>query len=334
MQENPVLVEVLRGDVIESYHRGAVAVVDGEGRYRLSLGDITADHFPRSSLKLIQVLPLLESGAADALGLSQSQLALCCSSHNGEPLHTDMVDEWLESFALEDDVLECGVVLPMRTVIAHEMLKAGSEPRRCHHMCSGKHMGMLSLCKHKGYTLHQYSDYKHPSQQDWLKVLEDLSGVQIDDMAWDYDGCGLPAVSLPLEKMALAQAQFFNPDQPKVRRLAMRRVLQAVVRHPEYLAGTNRLCTDIVKASNGNIIVKTGAEGYFVGVVPSENTGFALKIDDGATRASNAAIGGLISKMGWERFLTRSDLQQYFNPNIQNSQGRTVGQLRASTIWH
>lgn len=334
MQENPVLIDVLRGDVVESKHRGAVVVVDEGGELRFSLGDITQAQFPRSSLKLIQVLPLIESGAADALGLSESQLALCCASHNGEALHAGIVNEWLETFSLQDDALECGVTLPMRTATAHEMLKTGHSPHRCHHNCSGKHMGMLSLCKYKGYPLRHYSDYKHPSQQDWMQVLSELSGVAIKDMPWDYDGCGMPAVALPLERMAFAMAQFFNPDQPEIRRLAMQRVLKVITRYPENIAGTERLCTDLVKASNGEIIVKTGAEGYFVGVVPSEKVGFALKIDDGATRASDAAIGGLIHKMGWSHLMTGSDLQRYFNPVVQNSQGRTVGQLRASRIWN
>ncbi len=333
MKENPVLVEVLRGDIVESKHRGTVAVVNADGQLKFSLGDITKAHFPRSSLKLIQVLPLIESGGVDALGLSESQVALCCASHNGEVLHTRLVNDWLASFTLKDDALECGATLPMRTETAHDMLKTGKDPHRCHHNCSGKHMGMLSLCKHKGYPLRHYSDYKHPSQQDWLAVLSELSGVAVEDMPWDYDGCGLPAVALPLEKMALAQAQFFNSSLPEFRRAAMQRVLNAIKRYPENIAGTDRLCTDLIKASNGEIIVKTGAEGYFVGVVPSENTGFALKVDDGATRASNAAIGGLIRKMGWSHLVTGSDLQQYFNPVIQNSQGRTVGELRASEVW-
>lgn len=333
MKENPVLVEVLRGDVVESKHRGTVAVVDESGKLKFSLGNIAKTHFPRSSLKLIQVLPLIESGGADALGLSESQLALCCASHNGEALHTGIVNEWLESFSLQDDALECGATLPMRKATAHKMLKAGDSPNRCHHNCSGKHMGMLSLCKYKGYPLRHYSDYKHPSQQEWIQVLSELSGVAMENMPWDYDGCGMPAVALPLERMAFAQAQFFNPNQPKVRRLAMQRVLQAITHYPENIAGTDRLCTDLAKASNGKIIVKTGAEGYFVGVVPSEKVGFALKIDDGATRASDAAIGGLIHKMGWSQLVTGSELQQYFNPVVQNSQGRTVGQIRASTIW-
>lgn len=333
MQENPVLVEALRGGITESKHRGAVAVVDEAGCLRYSLGDISGIHFPRSSLKLIQVLPLLESGAADALVLSDSQLALCCASHNGEVLHANMVKDWLNFFSLEDDALECGVSLPMRESAVHEMLKAGKEPHRYHHNCSGKHMGMISLCKHMGYPLKNYSDYQHSSQQDWLHVLSELSGVKIEDMPWDYDGCGLPAVALPLEKMAFAQAQFFNPNQSVIRRSAMQRVLKAITRYPECIAGRDRLCTDLAKASDGEIIVKTGAEGYFVGLVPSENTGFALKIDDGATRASNAAIGGLIHAMGWARLINNSNLQQYFNPAIENSQGRTVGQLRASDIW-
>ena len=331
MQHNPILAEVWRGDRVESQHRGRALVLDQHGNTVLSLGNTAELVFPRSAIKPLQAIPLVESGAADTWGLSAAHLALACASHNGEPLHTELVCEILQRLALTPDALVCGADLPMFTASAHALIRHGQAPGREHHNCSGKHSGMLTLSKHMGWTLHDYNQYDHPAQQAWREVLSALCHVNADELPWDFDGCGIPALALPLEKLTRGFMAFADPQtQAPARAEAIRRITAAIQAHPMNIAGTDRCCTTVVAASSGRVIVKTGAEGVFAGFIPDRKLSFTLKIDDGAGRAAETALGGLLAALT-EPVATAPATQCFFNRSLQNSQGKVVGKITPNT---
>ncbi len=328
--QNPILVEVLRGGVVESQHRGAMLAVNAQGETVYSVGDISQLIFPRSSLKLLQVLPLIEQGGVDAFKLSPKEVALACASHNGEAMHVNAVEQWLGRLDLQPEDLECGPAMPINEATKLDLVRAGGDASRVHNNCSGKHTGMLTLAKLLGSPTKGYSSYEHPVQQAWLKRISVLSGINMQDMKWDRDGCGMPAPQMPLDAFAKCWAYFAAPEsQEPNTAAAMKAVLAAIGAHPEMIAGKERCCTAVIQATKGEVIVKTGAEAVFGGVIPKMGMGFALKIDDGATRASDVALGGLLAKLDALTEEQAQVLSPYFNTELKNTQGYTTGEVRA-----
>jgi len=331
---HPVLAEVLRKGVVESIHRGSAVVVDQRGDVTFAIGKPGRLIFPRSSLKFFQALPIIESGAADAYGLTDRQLALACASHNAEPMHVDAVSEWLGQLQLGTDDLECGPTLPLSENAAHALIASGVAPTRLHQNCSGKHCGMLTVSRHLGVETRGYSEYTHPSQQAWLQTLGELTDVDASSLHWERDGCGLPAVQLPAYNLALGFARYASPDQlGSTRATAVRRILSAIGAYPEMVAGTGRCCTAVMQHTRGKVLVKTGAEGVYGGLVPSLGIGFALKADDGATRASEVMLGGLLQYLGVLDVSEQAALAHWFRPSVMNSQGYRTGEIVPSGYW-
>ncbi len=331
---NPILANVVRGSEVESVHRGSAVVVDNQGKVVDQIGEIDRMIYPRSALKLLQAIPLVESGAADAFDLSERELSLACASHNAEPFHVEAVEGWLSKLGLAGEDLECGPTLPLDEKAAHALIADHVTPARVHQNCSGKHSGMLTLCKHMGWPTKGYSEYDHPAQQTWMKVIGEVIGLDIFDQPWERDGCGLPAVQMPLTSLALGLARFTNPDGIEPSRVAaMNRILDAVKKYPEMIAGTDRCCTAVILETAGAIVVKTGAEAVFAGCVPEAGVGFALKVDDGATRGSEVALGALLQRLGVLDSEVKERLSQWFQPAIINSQGKKTGEVVASEAW-
>ncbi len=294
---NPSLVEITRGDTVESIHRCAIAIARADGSLAFSLGNVDAVSFPRSSLKMIQALPLLESGAADAFGLGSDLIALACASHSGEPMHTERVCAWLERIGCTEQDLACGAHPSRVEAVAEAMIRAGEKPTRIYNNCSGKHSGFLTVARHWDIATQGYEAHDHPVQVAVAKALAELSGVT--DLPYGIDGCAAPAFALPIRNFAQAMAQFANPSaQPAPRAEAMKRIVAAMIAHPELVAGTGRADTVLMRAANGRVALKGGAEGYFAGIVPEAGLGIAIKIDDGAGRAAETAIGAVIDKLG------------------------------------
>ena len=340
MNNNPILVEVHRGDQVESIHRGSVVAVDTAGRTVLSAGNVAQSVYPRSSLKIFQAIPLLESGAAQHFGLDAAEIALACASHNAEPFHTDAVLRWLHRLDLTVDDLECGAQSPLLRRAAHELVAAGESPTRVHHNCSGKHAGMLTMAKFMKADTRGYSAYHHPTQQAWMQTLSELIDLDVFALSWECDGCGLPAICMPLTHVARAFACYAEPrkigathsklrakQHTKQRTAAMTQILDAVRAHPHMIAGSERCCTDVIRESAGRVLVKTGAEGVYGGVIPHLGVGFALKIDDGASRAAEVALGAVLKKLNALEAATEKKLQPHFQPTIVNAQGRVTGRI-------
>jgi L-asparaginase II len=323
---NPVLVEVTRSGRVESVHRGAVAVADAQGNVLFSLGDIAMSAYPRSSLKPIQALPLVESGAADAFGLGEEQIALACASHSGEPMHTDRVASWLARLGLGESDLACGPQAPRYEPVWEDMVRRGEKPSRIHNNCSGKHAGFLTLAKHWNISVTGYERRDHPVQQAVAKTLGELAGIA-GELPWGVDGCAAPNFAIPLVAFARALAQLATPGALSApRALASGRIVEAMIAHPELVAGTARVCTALMRAGKGRVAAKTGAEGVYAAIVPAHGLGIALKIDDGAGRAAETAIAFLLDRMGL--LPDRDAAREITNAPILNTRNAIVGERR------
>ncbi|GAA0539631.1 L-asparaginase II [Rhizomicrobium palustre] len=315
---NPILVEVTRNLTVESLHRGAVAVVDGDGKTLFALGDVTSPAYTRSSLKPIQALPLVESGAADAFGLSEAELALACASHSGEMMHTAPVQAWLTRLGLSESDLACGPQTPRYEPAAVALAAAGERPCRLHNNCSGKHAGFLTLAKHLGVPTQGYQRLDHPVQQAVLAAVERLSGET--NLAWGIDGCAAPNFALPLTAFARALAQLAAGKTAGGMRL-----VKAMMAHPELVGGTGRFCTRAMQAMEGRAAVKVGAEGVYAAMLPGTGLGVAIKIDDGAVRGAEVAVAVVLEKLG----VLAAEKGLATHP-ILNTAGESVGEVRPS----
>ena len=330
---NPVLAEVIRGGAVESRHRGAVVAKNADGKTVLSIGDTDALVFPRSSLKPLQVIPLVESGAVDKFSISESELALACASHNGEPAHMQVLLPWMKRVGLSPSQLECGPSLPLDKEASEAHLRNGGNASRELHNCSGKHTGMLTLAAFSDEPLNGYSEYNHATQQRWMSLLSVLSGVDVFSLPWDKDGCGLPAIALPLSAFAQAFTPFINAHKHSDKRhLAMARVSSAMGSHPHMVAGNNRCCTASMTGCD-NLMVKVGAEGVFIAVAVEAGIVIALKNDDGATRGAEVMLGAALRQRGLISESQYLALAPWYNPAILNSQEVVVGSVQPSKYW-
>lgn len=287
MTSAPLAVELWRGPHVESRHVVQAVVADASGTVVRSWGDADRLTHPRSSVKPIQALPLVESGAADAFGVTEVELALACASHRGEPGHVEAVEAWLDRIGCAADDLECGVEL-------------GRDPTPAGNNCSGKHAGFLTLAQHLGVPSTGYIRADHPVQQRVAAALAEVAGVQLDPTDAGADGCGIPVHPLPLRALAGAGARLGTPPAAWApeRAAAARRLTAAMVAHPWHVAGTGRFCTDLLRAGAGEVLVKDGAEGVQLAALPHRGLGVAVKAEDGATRASEIALGHVLAALG------------------------------------
>jgi len=324
--DNPILAEVTRGSMVESRHRAAFAVVDSAGGVVLSAGDYEAPVYGRSAIKPLQALPLIESGAADAFGLSDAEVALACASHGGEPRHVAAVAAWLERIGRSVADLECGAHLPYDEAATAALLREGGEASALHNNCSGKHTGFLCFAQHAGLPTKGYVRYDHPVQQRNLGVLEAMAGLDLSNAPRGIDGCGIPVIAIPLGNMALAMARLADPrDQPEARQSACARIVKAMTAEPFMVAGSGRYCSRVMQALGGRVVLKTGAEGVYCGAVPGEGLGFAVKADDGGGRAAQAVVGQLLRRLG----LIGEAETEFLVQILYNRAGVEVGQVRA-----
>lgn len=325
----PLTVEVWRGDHLESVHQVDLAIIDAGGRLRLAMGDIARPVYPRSSIKPLQALQLVRSGAVDKFDLGSEHIALACASHSGEPRHIDLVQSWLERVGLDENALRCGPHPPSDRTAADTLAAAGGQPRRVHNNCSGKHTGLLSAALAGELAIDDYDDPAHPLQQ---KVAQDLGEwCDLPELpASGIDGCGLPNWPVPLRHLALGFARF--AEAAHGRDPAVTTIAQAMQRHPELVAGEHRLCTKIMRAVPG-VLAKTGAEGVYVAAILDRALGLALKVHDGATRASRLALAQTLKALGCledeaSHQALSSELASELAPVLKNFAGTPVGRLQ------
>ncbi|MDQ6639025.1 MAG: asparaginase [Pseudomonadota bacterium] len=336
---NPILVEAMRGSVRESAHRGAVAVLDADGNRLVALGDIERPVFPRSAVKLLQAIPLVEGGAADRLALDDEELAIACASHNGEPAHVAVVERMLAKAGLDVAALECGTHWPRVGKVANAIAAAGREPNALNNNCSGKHAGFLCLacvlCD--GVNLRQYAkNYvapRHPVMRAVTEALAAATGHDLRQAPRGIDGCSIPAFAIPLDRLALAFARVGSGSglRPGHARAATR-LRKAVAQHPFMAAGSDRFDTQVMEALGERVYCKVGAEAVFCASFPERGLGVAIKIDDGNTaRAAEVTMAATI-----EAFVDLDDeeaalLRRLSEVLLRNWNGIEVGALRATS---
>jgi len=310
----PLAVEATRGRLVESRHLVDAVVIEAGGRIVEAWGEVDRPVYPRSACKPLQALPLLETGAADAFGLTDREIALACASHNGEPAHVEAVLAWLGRAGLSDDDLECGAHMPRQEPVLAAFAKSGAALRQAHNNCSGKHAGMLTTAVHLGEPTKGYIGREHPVQRRVAATMAELCGVALG--AFGIDGCGIPTFALPLRNLALGMARL--PERP-----AGRRILQAMIAEPYMVAGQGRACTELMQAAGGAAALKTGAEGVYMAALPAQGLGLALKARDGAGRAAEVAVAELLTRLGAlpEGFAQRP---------LRSVRGLAVGELRCA----
>src|SRR5262245_40305610 len=326
---NPILVEVLRGSVVESRHRGAVAVVDADGSTVLALGDVDRPVFPRSAVKVLQALPLLETGAADRFRLTDAQLALACASHSGEPDHVAAAQAMLTQAKLDVTALRCGAHPPIHQPSATALYRAGAAPTALHNNCSGKHGGFLCLACALDADPGGYIEPDHPVQRAVKATIESLSGFALADERRGVDGCSVPTWAVPLKGLALAFARVGSGAKLGLERAkAAARLRAACAAHPWYVAGTGRFCTEVMQLLGARAFVKTGAEGIYCGIFPQAGLGFAVKCEDGGARCAEVVTAALIIRLCTLSDGERAVLERFVRPTLRNWNNIAVGALR------
>lgn len=326
---NPILVEVTRGARVESAHRGSIAICDAQGRVFGGWGDIDAAVYPRSAFKSLQALAMVETGAADAFAVSPEELALSCASHSGEPMHVERVEHWLTRIDCKESDLACGPHLPIHEPTAHAMIREGRKPCRVHNNCSGKHTGFLTLARHLGVSTANYERPDHPVQNLVRMTIAEMCDVA-PAMPMGIDGCAAPNYAIPLRNLAQGMARLgdtasLGPTRAK----AASRLIDAWRAFPLLVSGTGRACTDLITASRGRTVVKTGAEGVFTAVLPERGLGVALKIDDGGTRGAETSMARVLVLLGVADE-TSELILKHLKPAIRNWRGDEVGERHVS----
>lgn len=321
------MVEIWRGDLLESVHRGHAVVCDEKGEIVQAWGDPTALIYPRSACKMIQVLPLIESGAAEAFSLNAEQLALACASHQGAAIHTDRVGAWLNDLSLDDSAFRCGPQMPNDKDARYELIRAHEEPCQIHNNCSGKHAGFLTLNKHIGGDA-DYELIDHPMQQMIKQTFEEMT--EETSPGFGIDGCSAPNHACTVHGFARALSFFATAHERSDRRSTAAVALrEAMWTYPELVAGETRACTDLMRAMNGKVALKGGAEAVYAAIIPELKLSVAMKIVDGASRASECVIATILANLG---VLDRNhpNAIKYINPEIKNWRGTVTGYMRAS----
>jgi len=320
----PVLVDVTRGALVESRHRGLIAVVDAQGNLQQHLGDVETQVCMRSLAKPFQALPVITSGAAQAFGFGPEVLALFSGSLSGQDFQVELVTQVLARLGLDLEALQCGTHPPLHRGAAQALSQERLKPTPLHHTCAGKHASMLALCVHHGWPLEDYLSVDHPVQQLILRTVARMVGVPPDRISVALDGCGAPVFYAPLKNIALGYARLAGAmkDSPGGALMA------AILAHPRHIAGDGRLDTEIMTALPGRVFAKSGAEGGYAMALADRGLGAALKIEDGQARALNPAVVTVLEQLGCLTDEAREALKSYFSPLILNHRKEEVGRIK------
>lgn len=316
---------------MESIHRVHVAVVHAEQGLIASAGNPAHHSFVRSSIKMFQVLPFVEAGGVARFQMTGEELAICTASHGGEAFHVAAVRSILSKARVTDAALACGAHLPLHEPTAYAMTAAGEAPGRIHNNCSGKHAGMLAHCVQQQWVTNGYHRASHPMQQRVLSTLARWMRIEPEEIEQGIDGCGLPTFAVALDAVALGCAKFaaaVADADP-----APAAIFSAMVTHPEFVAGTDRLDTALMRTTGQRLIAKVGAEGYYCAAVPAQRIGVAMKVEDGSKRAAEPAILAVLKRIDALHAGEFAQLSRFSAPEILNTRNETVGHLRTDLTF-
>ena len=323
-----LLVEVTRGDEVESLHAGSVAVVDTHGRILYSAGDPECLTFTRSAIKPFQGAPFIAAGGAERFGLESNELALLCASHSGEPMHVQTVQSILEKSGCEERQLGCGCHVPLRYSL-EALPPAGAVFTQVHHNCSGKHSGFLASCVQHGWPIADYLNPAHPLQQAVRRSVAHFAGMPENELKMGIDGCSAPNYAMPLSRLALSFARLSQTAADDVYGDAPARLCTAMMTHPELVSGTGRTDVAFMQSAPGDWVAKIGAEGVQVIGIRSAGLGIAVKIADGNTRALCTATVSVLQQLGLLDRPEVSPLAAWVRPQTHNYAGIRTGEMRA-----
>ena len=314
------MVEVTRSGEVESFHHGVAILINSSGEILKEWGDSDLSIYPRSALKPIQSLNLYKGGVAEALNLSDQLIAITTASHHSENFHQELISNWLDEMSLNEENLSCGHDWPWNLEDKFKTHFKYKKKRRIFHNCSGKHCGHLAVCKHKNFPIKNYQKKEHPIQKDLINLIQDLSEFKIQNIG--VDGCTLPNPLIPLKKFALAAAKISDFNRLNENSNIAKRIFDSCTKFPEITGGTNSVNCILTKLSKGRIFFKNGAEGVFVALIPEKKSALAVKIIDGATRAAEVAIAGLILDL---KIIDENALKKIIEKPIKNSANQDIG---------
>ena len=318
------MVEVTRSNEVESVHYGTAVLINSSGEVLKEWGNSDLLIYPRSALKPIQSLNLYKDGVAEGLKLTDEYIALTTASHHAEDLHQKMITEWLEKINISEDKLCCGADWPWNMDDKFKANLKYKKKRRIFHNCSGKHCGHLAVSKYKDLPIENYNQNNHPIQKDLINLIENLSNFKIKNIG--IDGCTLPNPLIPLKKFALAAAKIVDYKSLNEASDIAKRIFDSCVKFPEITGGSKSVNCALTKLSKGKAFFKNGAEGVFVAIIPEQKSALAVKITDGATRAAEVAIAGLISEL---KIINEDQLKQFKIRSVQNSADQIVGHIKS-----
>lgn len=311
---NPLIVEVTRGPLIESVHEVVCVVAD---KRKLVVGYAGNPDYvisPRSSIKPLQALPLLESGAFEAFKLNEKHLALACASHKAEPHHLEALKEWLGLIQKTESILRCGPATKSDSPLTNN--------------CSGKHLGMVTAAMHMKMDPAKYDHFEHPYQEFLRRYLREVMGIDFSRAPHGIDGCCIPTYGMSIQKFALGLTLFVSDEAHEPRKRYATRILDAIKKYPEYLSGMNDFACQVNQVSHGQAIIKTGAEGAYAGIMPERGVVFAMKVVDGNSRAAEVAALHIFKQFGALGAAEMEKLKDYAEPSVLNSRNEKVGVIR------
>ncbi|MDP2176292.1 MAG: asparaginase [Bacteroidota bacterium] len=328
---NPILVEVFRGEVLESFHRGVICIVDSDNKILYSQGDVQQVCFPRSALKFFQQIPLLTSGAAEHFGFTKKEIAIMCGSHNGELFHVENVRSILNKIGKTEDDLMCGPQMPTLKEDQYYLIKNNLKPLKIHNNCSGKHAGFLAYCVYNQLDTKDYINPNHPLHQTILNVISDFHHYPLSSIKQGVDGCSAPIFAFPVYNQAIAYKNLVNPSQfDDATKKACILMIQSILEYPEMIAGTNRYCSDLMKFSNGQVLGKTGADGvYSLGLIKKQ-MGVCIKIDDGKMGPQYNVAQHIVEKLNILSEDDNESLKHYIQFENKNFGGMLTGITKIS----
>jgi len=318
-------VDVLRGGELESRHQIHGVAISATGDILAEIGDPNFSTYFRSSAKPFQALEVVRTGAADEFGLTEKELAVICSSHSGEDFHIETVRGILKKIGLTEESLQCGFHPPIHKTAREAFFREHRQPSPVYNNCSGKHSGMLAVCRLKGWSLETYMSPEHPLQREILGIISDYSELPAREIHLGVDGCGVPVFYLPLKKMARMYAKFFSETD-----LANQRISKAMTKHPEMVGGTGRFDTDFMRVMGGSVVSKGGSEGLECSALRqgASMLGFAVKAEDGNERASWPALLEFCRQLGMIEEEKLERLSDFWHPPVKNVAGKIVGEIR------
>ncbi|MDP5273337.1 asparaginase [Chengkuizengella axinellae] len=322
------LIHVKRGSMIESLHDGYIAVSNSDGKLQYYLGDPHYKTYARSTAKLLQAIPIMEEVLNTDIELSDEEIAVICSSHNGESEHVRAVQSILTKINLNHSQLLCGEQKPLHKETRERLLRENVQFTSLHNTCSGKHAGMLLLSKLLNCPLNSYLSVEHPVQQIMLETIKEMTGAKTSEINIAKDGCGVPVFGITVHQLATAFAKLGSPTSLAERKKqACEKIVHAVSLQPFYIAGTERFDTHLIQATKGRILGKMGNEGVFALTIPSEDLGIAIKVSDGAERASYPSAVEILSQLGLLSSHEKQELTRFHYPIIKNRRNENVGRL-------